>query len=42
MVESTGNPDLDREKYIKMLPEDTRQVMLENIDGKLDQLKKRF
>ena len=42
MVESTGNPDLDRERYIKILPEDKRQVTIENVDGKLDELKKRF
>tara|TARA_B110000285_G_scaffold215829_1_gene262547 strand:+ start:1423 stop:1575 length:153 start_codon:yes stop_codon:yes gene_type:complete len=42
MVESSGNPDLDREHYLKMLPDDKRQELVENIDGKLDILKKRM
>ena len=42
MVENTGNLDLDREHYMKMLPDDKRQELVENIDGKLDILKKRM
>ena len=42
IVENTGNADLDRESYLKMLPNDKRQEMIENIDGKMDKLKKRF
>ena len=42
MVENSGNPDLDRESYIKMLPNEKRQELIENIEGKLDHLKKRL
>lgn len=42
MVEASGNKDLDREHYMKMLPNDKRQELIENTDGQMDRLKKRF
>lgn len=41
-VENSGNPDLDRESYLKMLPNDKRQELVENTEGKLDVLKRRL